>query len=45
MAYIFKALGVDYAMNLDGGGSTALYSNGAYNVGPGRLLPNAIVFR
>lgn len=45
MAYIFKALSVDYAMNLDGGGSTALYSNGAYNVGPGRLLPNAIVFR
>jgi hypothetical protein len=41
--YVFTALGAEYAMNLDGGGSTALYFGG-YKVGPGRLLPNAIVF-
>lgn len=45
LAYIFDELGADYAMNLDGGGSTALYSDGAYHVGPGRLLPNAVVFK
>ena len=44
LAYIFQALNATYAMNLDGGGSTALYTNGEYKVGPGRLLPNAIVF-
>lgn len=44
-AEIFKTLGADYAMNLDGGGSTALYYDGSYMVGPGRSLPNAIVFR
>lgn len=42
-AYVFKALGAQYAMNLDGGGSSAMYFNG-YKVGPGRNLPNAIVF-
>jgi exopolysaccharide biosynthesis protein len=41
--YVFKALGADYALNLDGGGSSALYFGG-YKVGPGRNLPNAIVF-
>jgi exopolysaccharide biosynthesis protein len=41
--YVFTALGAHYAMNLDGGGSTAMYFGG-YKVGPGRLLPNAIVF-
>jgi len=44
LAAIFDKLGVDYAMNLDGGGSAALYYDGAYKTGPGRLLPNAIVF-
>lgn len=43
MAYIMKALGAQHALNLDGGGSSALYINGAYKVGPGRSLPNAIV--
>jgi hypothetical protein len=42
-AYVMKALGATYALNLDGGGSSALYIGGAYRVGPGRLLPNAIV--
>lgn len=43
LAYVMKALGVQSALNLDGGGSSALYYDG-YKVGPGRLLPNAIVF-
>jgi hypothetical protein len=45
LAAIFDALGVDYAMNLDGGGTAALYYNGEYKIGPGRELPNAIVFK
>lgn len=43
-AHVFKALGAKYALNLDGGGSIALY-NGGYKAGPGRQLPNAIVFK
>lgn len=43
-AYIFKALGADGAINLDEGGSTALYFNGKYLAGPGRNIPNAIIF-
>ncbi len=42
-AYVFKALGATGALNLDTGGSTALYNNG-YIYGPGRALPNAIIF-
>jgi hypothetical protein len=42
-AFVMQALGARDALNLDGGGSAALYSGGAYRVGPGRLLPNAIV--
>lgn len=42
-AAVVTALGLDYAINLDGGGSTALYTNGRYMLGPGRSLPNAIV--
>jgi hypothetical protein len=44
LAYIFKELGATYALNLDGGGSAALFYEGAYVHGPGRLLPNAIIF-
>ncbi len=44
LAYIFQALGATDAMNLDGGGSAALYDHGVYRYGPGRLLPNAITF-
>lgn len=43
-ASIFKTLGAQNALNLDGGGSAALY-NGGYKAGPGRNLPNAIVFK
>lgn len=42
-AHIFKSLGADSAMNLDGGGSIALWYNG-YKAGPGRAIPNAIIF-
>ncbi|HEY5601066.1 MAG TPA: phosphodiester glycosidase family protein, partial [Patescibacteria group bacterium] len=44
MAYVMQALGAQNALNLDGGGSVALYLNG-YKVGPGRALPNAIIFK
>lgn len=43
-AYLFKALGATHALNLDGGGSSALWYGG-YKFGPGRNLPNAIIFR
>ena len=42
-AYVFKALGATGALNLDTGGSVALYNNG-YIAGPGRNIPNAIIF-
>lgn len=41
---VLKALGVDNAMNLDEGGSTALWANGGYKLGPGRNIPNALLF-
>ncbi len=42
-ARALAALGMDNALNLDDGGSTALWSGG-YRVGPGRDLPNAVLF-
>ncbi|MFC1647144.1 phosphodiester glycosidase family protein [Patescibacteria group bacterium] len=42
-ARILKTMGMENAINLDSGGSTALYYNG-YKLGPGRNIPNAIVF-
>ncbi len=45
LGYIMDGLGADWALNLDGGGSTALYADGQYLYGPGRTLPNAIVFK
>ncbi len=43
VAHVLKALGIENALNLDNGGSTALWSGG-YKVGPGRNIPNAILF-
>lgn len=43
VAYVLKQLGLSDALNLDSGGSTALWSGG-YKMGPGRNIPNAIVF-
>jgi len=42
-AKVLKTLGMDNALNLDQGGSTALWSGG-YKLGPGRSIPNAILF-
>jgi exopolysaccharide biosynthesis protein len=42
-AQVLKALGMDAALNLDQGGSTALW-HGGYKAGPGRSMPNAILF-
>lgn len=42
-ARVMKALGMENALNLDNGGSTALWSGG-YKVGPGRDLPNVVLF-
>lgn len=42
-AEVLKTLGLQNAMNLDGGGSSALWFEGSYKVGPGRSLPTAIV--
>ena len=38
------AMGMDYALNLDGGYSTALFYNHEYVLGPGRDVVNALVF-
>jgi len=52
-AKVMQALGMENALNLDDGGSTALWSGGpaspgasqgGYKVGPGRDLPNVILF-
>jgi hypothetical protein len=42
-AYVMRSLGADDALNLDGGGSSAMYIGNGYVVGPGRSLPNAII--
>lgn len=44
-AYVYKALGVDNAINIDGGGSSALWVQGSYKYGPGRNIPTAIIFK
>jgi exopolysaccharide biosynthesis protein len=43
VAQVLKKMGLQNALNLDSGGSTALWSGG-YKVGPGRNLPNALLF-
>jgi len=43
-AEVLKTLGLQNALNLDGGGSTALWYGG-YKAGPGRSLPTAIVLK
>jgi len=42
-AHVLKALSMDNALNLDEGGSTALWYGG-YKAGPGRNIPNAVLF-
>lgn len=43
-AKVLKTLGLTHALNLDEGGSTALWSGGKYIAGPGRNIPNAVLF-
>jgi exopolysaccharide biosynthesis protein len=43
VAHVLKAMGLDNALNLDSGGSTALISGGRYLAGPGRNTPFGIV--
>lgn len=45
LANILKAMEVDYALNLDGGNSTCLFYNDEYMLGPGRDVPNALIFK
>ena len=39
-----QAMGMDYAINSDAGGSSAMIYKGSYKLGPGRDVPNSIVF-
>ncbi|HOY61123.1 MAG TPA: phosphodiester glycosidase family protein [Candidatus Woesebacteria bacterium] len=43
VAKVLKTLGIEGALNLDSGGSTAFWVNGKYVVGPGRQTPFGIV--
>lgn len=43
-AKVLQAMGMGEALNLDQGGSTALWFGGSYKAGPGRGIPNAILF-
>jgi hypothetical protein len=43
LAHVMQSLGARDVLNLDGGGSSAMWIGGGYKVGPGRSLPNAIV--
>jgi hypothetical protein len=42
-ARVVNKMGIESALNLDNGGSTALWSGG-YKLGPGRDLPNVLLF-
>ena len=44
LANIMKVMQVEYVINLDGGYSSALWYNDEYMIGPGRDIPNAIIF-
>ncbi|MBI2074304.1 MAG: phosphodiester glycosidase family protein [Candidatus Levybacteria bacterium] len=43
-ARVLHALSITNALNLDEGGSTALWYGGNYIFGPGRNIPNAVLF-
>lgn len=43
VARVLQKMGMHNGLNLDSGGSTALWSGG-YKVGPGRNIPNALLF-
>lgn len=41
--HVYAQLGADNAINVDGGGSSALWVQGSYKYGPGRQIPTAII--
>ncbi len=43
VAHVLKTMGIENALNLDSGGSTAFMANGKYVAGPGRNTPFGIV--
>lgn len=43
MAHVLQTMGISNSLNLDSGGSTALWSSGRYIVGPGRNTPFGIL--
>ncbi|MBP9691243.1 phosphodiester glycosidase family protein [Candidatus Woesebacteria bacterium] len=43
VAQVLKTMGIQNALNLDSGGSTALWNGGKYIAGPGRNLPFGIL--
>ncbi len=43
VAYVLETMGIANALNLDSGGSTALWSGGRYIFGPGRNTPFGIL--
>ncbi len=45
LADILVQMGMKNALNLDAGYSTALYYDGRYRLGPGRDIPNALLFK
>lgn len=42
---VLRTMGMEYALNMDGGYSAAIYYNDEYMIGPGRNIPNAILFK
>jgi hypothetical protein len=42
-ATVLQTLGMQHAINMDSGGSSALWFGG-YKLGPGRSIPNAVLF-
>ncbi len=44
VARVLKTMGIKNALNLDSGGSIALWNNGRYLAGPGRNTPFGILF-
>jgi hypothetical protein len=45
LGHAMQSFGVEDAINLDAGGSTGVVYNGQYVLGPGRAVPNALVFQ
>jgi exopolysaccharide biosynthesis protein len=44
LAEVLTELGMEYALNMDGGYSTALFYDTKMRIGPGRNIPNVIMF-